>query len=394
MSSPKNIIYPYFWKIGIGISNYTDSTVSYAFYPIPYGYNDVLIKEYTPESIPELNKLLSYSAHNQNNPIKENQKNYATKLIQKMVIGAIKNQPLLIKNTSISIEYIFSFIEAHRHLICLDNIESIELSQIEAILNVNLELLIDNALKYNVNMAQDQVINLALIPYFLQNDFKAVINDTKKDVQNNVTPQHVGYKISLIDTNPQILFQFLAYLKDNNITKIEHSQLLIKQKYFAPYDIDTQENILSDLREFYELIPSLYDATVKEFFPKLYNRIRFFNDFDVLIVIVDFSRTQYLSLPSLTYYKLKRLEHVTNIPPSVHVFHEDDGNNLFKNDTHFYGTILFNNCNYEYMMSAQCQCDFIVESTPTISYIQKLLIKKLNDYFATICGDLFSPLIF
>lgn len=353
----------------------------------------MLIKEYTPESIPELNKLLSYSAHNQDNPIKENQKNYATKLIQKMVVGTIKKQPLLIKNTYIAIEYIFSFIRSHQHLICLDNIQSIELSQIENILNVNLKLLIDNALKYNVNMPQDKVINLAIIPHFLQNDFKAVINDTKKDIQNNVTPQHDGYKISLIDTNPHILFQFLTYLKDNNVTKIEHAQLLIKQIYFAPYTISAQEKILYDLKEFYALIPSLYDATVKEFFPTLYDRIKFFNDFDALVIIVDFSRSQYAHLPSLKCYKLKRLEHAANITPFIHVFNEIDGNNLFKDDFSFYGTILFDNCNYEYIAGVY-ECNFIIESTPTIYYIQKLLIEKLNDYFVTIGGEFLPSYIF
>ena len=62
----KTILYPSYWKIGIGIIDYQDKSIIFLLYPIRYELNDTLIKEINSNSKRPTNIIKSIGYYYEN----------------------------------------------------------------------------------------------------------------------------------------------------------------------------------------------------------------------------------------------------------------------------------------------------------------------------------------
>ncbi|MCA9459821.1 MAG: DUF4365 domain-containing protein [Nanoarchaeota archaeon] len=137
----KTILYPFYWKIGIGIIEYKETSISFILYPVRYDHNDTLIKEIGTKT--RLKKeFISIVGHYYKNPIKTYPKKYSYELIEKNIENSLKQQPILPKEKIVAIEYLFAFIDKYYKLLDLDLKNKYTVTEIHNSLNNFLPLLI------------------------------------------------------------------------------------------------------------------------------------------------------------------------------------------------------------------------------------------------------------
>lgn len=83
------------WKIGIAYSEYKDSTINYVLYGVPRGYNDLLVKEITPEVAQKLDtEGMLFTRCDNHNPIAGDPEGYARSLISNIVVDIVNERRL------------------------------------------------------------------------------------------------------------------------------------------------------------------------------------------------------------------------------------------------------------------------------------------------------------
>lgn len=350
----KDAIYPNYWKIGVAIHNYQDKSLSLSFYPISYELNDVQIKEFEHKydiQQSHIEDINSYAfrrisrANSRINPIKLHPQQYAYECIKFNLIGySNKLQiPLLIKNKSLAVEYLFDFVNN-----CYN--------QLNLLYGQSVYLLAD--------------IEGKLLEY--ENNAMSYYNHQKLLLSNGVDVV-IGNTISSFHLSEAK--QLITYLKEIGVSNIS------KNDYFSLASPESNDIIIIRKR-FYINIPEVYDLLVKTYFPNLVNELQFFNDFNLLVIVFDSSprnkRITGIELCEEHFY-LKSL----SASASKIIFYNNVDECPIKYNVYDFSTVIeIEGIHYKLQKTNGTQL-YQYERTPLMTFVHDLLKDRFTSYFET-----------
>ncbi len=387
----KNILYPNYWKIGFGIRTYNKNKVSFSLYPIHYNLNDVLIKEYKLKSQFYRQNAFTYIGHNMENPIKTRPIEYAYQLIEKDTLKVLEKNPLLVNNIFLAKEYIIAFIDEFYLVLGLEQFAlKYSVKDIEYSLNMFLPLWIESIISKSVTP------EIKLPPYLIdyiylhrsKENISKVSEKVKKDLSEGKQPT-LNLKFYSESYNISNVFHLIKYLKLINVNEIEREYKMpisITKRVYYKWETWSEEDTLKNIEVFYNHYSKIYDLLVKTYFPNLFSELQFFNNFNLLIVVIEFNSNAYERAPSIHLYKLNSTSPAEN---KIIVYNANDENTPShfqrENLSYFFNMNKIDIDGISYNLSDCCfsVMDFIYKKTPIYYSINNLLIERLKLYFET-----------
>ena len=383
----KNRLYPNYWKIGLGINMYLSKSIHFTLYPISYEFNDVLIKQYNTKDWSYLNNVLRYISHYTENPIKSRPQQYSYELIESDTKQILKEQPLFVKDQFIANEYILAFIDKFHTVLGLDlNVKEYKIADIELSLNIFLPLWIEQIVSNDKYSDKSEPILFVIDHIFFliyPEDIKRISEKVKEETDKSERPS-LNLKITSTSFNIDILFNLIAYLRQIGTNSI-------KREYDTKHEVDKtsyyiweawgEEKTIKNVKVFYNHFIRIYDLLVQTYFPNLKNDLKFYDSFNLLIVILDFSKIGNSYAPSIEHYYLKSNTSVNN---KTIVYNATENKLQLNRSSHrkyVDNDIVIEGCSYKLVSCSFSVLDFIYETTPILNSINELLKKRLNTYF-------------
>lgn len=126
----KQVLYPDYWKIGIGILKYVQGDISYILYPVEFKKTQTLIKEVKNGDYEDISKEMSHgnvllwAGLTSNNQISRQPTQYAYKLLEDSILRITGKQNFPIPDDFVAHEYLISFID--RYHVYLDMEKGLE----------------------------------------------------------------------------------------------------------------------------------------------------------------------------------------------------------------------------------------------------------------------------
>jgi hypothetical protein len=151
-ASIKEILYPNYWKIGIGITRYEISDMRYYLYPIEYKKEQTLIKEVVFDKNADIMQelfncnMLYFAVSGDNYEMRNFPLQTAYKGLEDSILGAISKYNFPIADDFIAHEYIISFIDRNHVYLDMDsNLKFYSLRELRYKLFVVLPMLAANS---------------------------------------------------------------------------------------------------------------------------------------------------------------------------------------------------------------------------------------------------------
>ena len=169
-----------------------------------------------------------------------------------------------------------------------------------------------------------------------------------------------------------IVKQLIQYLMDLNINEIN------RVNYFNILNMELID-IIKIRKEFYDKVLGIYDLLVKTHFPNLVNELKFFNNFNLLIITFDSSPRHKIitgvELGEQHYY----LQSSSSVSNKILVFPNMDNCPIKPNTFNFHDLIEIDGIQYKIKIAHGIflnQC----EHTPLMTFAHNLLKKRLTSY--------------
>lgn len=385
----KEIFYPEHWKIGLAYSEYTDNRLSYSMYPITYTQNDIQIKELDLIKAYKDRSVINYARFGLENPIKRNPVEHAYTYIIKDLVKIIDNNALLPLNEFVAHEYIIGFIDNYYEIFGLEKDQDrYSLEDLNKAIPGFLSLFIEEYLKQPKSFDISKVIqvdldsfNLHILPKKREIAFKTAKERWIKGEQS----KH-RYAFQSKKWNFKYLDNLINYLEKNNIPFV-HRLFDIKnfpqgRPYFR-WETYTREQAKTIITKIYSELPILYDNFIDEYFSKIKDKIKFFSNFNRLIINIKFNEsTIYPAIsPSEERIYLKNISNPEEKRLDVFLIGVDNPpitwQSLLKDTQTEY---IIDNNNYNFITASTGELDKIYETTPMKNYIYEVLRNRLEDY--------------
>ncbi len=383
----KNILYPNYWKIGVGISSYQDNSAQFTLYPVSYDLNDVLIKQYLSEDDLYLQKILSYIGFYRENPIKSRPKQYAYELIENKTKEVLESHPLLIKDPFIASEYILAFINKFYVILGLDygNTEY-SISEIEFSLNTFLPLWVQQTINKSEYKSRREPGFIVIDYIFVHTDPSAIqkISDKVREAIRKGKAPSIDLKIASTDFNMHILLNLIAYLRNSGITTIKReyeTRHQVNKTSFHIWEAWGEEKTMKNINVFYNHFIRIYDLLIQTYFPNLKKDLQFYNSFNLLAIVVNFSSDSVDPTPSIDYYYFKSQ---TNTENKIIIYNSAENEILLKRQNlrnYFTTGITIEGTSYRLVSLTSSILYFIYDETPIFNSIAELLKERLKEYF-------------
>ena len=219
----KQIMYPGYWKIGIGLNKYTNSELAYILFPISLLENDVLIKEIRKEDGFDLEKsflegkALIFATNSSGNPIKTKPQKYAYELIERDVFYVIKKSHAFVEDDFFGREYLASFSTKFYPLLGLENPpQQINVNDLLLGLNSIIHILIE---KKHSELNANDIINIdSTIKYSNKDRVIKTVLESKEFLSKGGT--HKTFQIYSEEFELSTVFECINFFRQKGIETV------------------------------------------------------------------------------------------------------------------------------------------------------------------------------
>ncbi len=350
--SIKNHYYFNTWKIGIALFECESNAISYIFYDIKNGKNDLIIKEIPIDEVRNFSVYTEMYRNCMENVIHNSPESYAISLIKHKTIEFIKGKSVLFQTPEIATEYIFDFIKREGNYI---------------------------------NLQQEEQYILPNIKERLEVKFPNIIN-------NNTFHYTTGHH----RINMNVVYGCICYLINNGVTLLERNYP-DKGNYANTgfvSDCYTSELAFEKLKYFYTRIPTLFDSYMEAMFPLLKSKICFFDGYDLVLVnliYTDSERERYHQDHYIVLHYLKA--HSNNaVQPEIIVslnyvdeIYSQNGISSHESLNYYFGFekyILHNEIKYEIFKQEGLDMSLFFGDYYIHNMLYHYLHERFKDYFA------------
>ncbi|MNK60633.1 hypothetical protein D3C87_797720 [compost metagenome] len=382
----KDILFPNSWKLAIALMMYERGSCNFFILPIPLSSNSPLILEVADsESISmdevfQKDKALLMMAHYQDNPIRENPKLLAIKLLQQEVFKVINNKRFAMDSIFLAKEYVFSFAFKFRFVLGYKNKPlEVDIRALKRIVFVLMPIIrelecgpstgdishyIDH---FAANRSQEYLTMLQKAEKKLSEGF--IPNPRLKMISRLFDLELLKYYLDFLEQNGLLMPKGdLLPMIDNNIVAS-----LVWESWVLPNMFDNLKKILLDF-------PKLYQALIDHRFPLLKKELDFFGEYSVILFL--FVPKYENDEPSLLYFKFSTKEkplrqillfhaNEENCPPLI----DDDFEKIWDR------SFDFDSCLHNLQQRGGYPLEFLITNTPMHRLINDILGKKIDAYF-------------
>lgn len=387
--SVKEVIFSGFWKISIAYTDFNDDRISYALIPIKYGDNNLLIREVSSMSPLVRDRLArTVTSHYVENPIKDKPVDYAFSLIKKETLEVVKNQSLKLVCEQLVFEYLIDFFDYTKRIIPLPDNENFSVLEYRKIITEYLPIWIE---EYNVFR------NRPLIDSSIYFDIEEVFWHTFDKDKDLITEKaKIRFKnkdfckLKIVDTSKVFSFKYiidsltlLQNLKTNNFNRPYPKKNYSNNSGFV-WSWYTPETAFEKLSFVFEELPKVYDLFIESFFPKLKTELKYYSEFKLLIVNVNYG-TDFKSFQDSPSIELFYLDSVQDIIPTTKVFLNSLDCPVIWDNNHEYfeNGVVIDNVKYNLKSCSGGRIEYLYDKFTLREHLYKTLEERFENYFKT-----------
>jgi Domain of unknown function (DUF4365) len=388
----KEVLFFNYWKIGIGIIEYSFSEISFFLYPIEYTKNELLIKVIKPGTRLDLitamtnREILVLVRNNRNNEIRENPFEYAYRLLRDDILRVIGEHNFIIDDIFLAHEYLISFIDRFYYLFGVEkDLKEYSLHNLKRVIYRILPIIIESDTSFaKGTTVANQDVEKYSSPSFIPT-FSKKIADAEKKISEDYKPEiRVVVKSSTYDIN--LIIYFINYLEANSLTTAcRQYEIKAPPAKIDPYKPATWDRqfIFNKLKVFFSNFLRIYQILIESKFPYLIKQLNIFNNCSLIVYILRFKDPQGnpLTKPYLEFYKLKSNR---IFDPKIIFFDEEEVGCFIDRKKY----LLEQNYTCE-VDNARCTIvgmggqplDFLFDKLPTYYLVNEMLLKNVEDFF-------------
>lgn len=391
----KNRFYPNTWKLGIAIYAYKQKSVSYALYPVPFGKNDVQIKEVDKNLHDHIqSEGLGFTAHYAENPIEQRSREYALEIVRSKTLKLLHGK--LLKHAGsdfLAREFVFAFVDRfhlqmglmQKNRYSIAEIENAYCAYLPHWLKATYGLLDSKGLNNFGNSVRDGVIR-----YFdpdriceIDRDERQVI---EKLVEGQMRTKSPIPQIIMGNTHLPIglFIEFFNFLKQTKVEierpykAMDFSRLKASSSWV--WNGLSKQDTDSNLRVFFENLSQVYDSIVKNNFPLLERELSLFSKADTTLISwkIRENYQDYQSGPTYELYYLK--SDAKEFERTVWNLSDEEKESIKKYDFRK-PELKFRGVDFRIIGILNSALDFIYEDTPMLNFVYKELESQVKNYF-------------
>lgn len=396
----KEIYFGKCWRIGIVINVFTENSLKYSLYPIPYDKNDVQIKFIDNNTYLEISRMGHSFIHCiDSNPIIENPQNFALEACVNLFKSVLDERKLKHPfNPILASEICFGIIDKFHTLFGLSSSEEYTSRDLRFAFFNYLPTWVDEAIKHliknNINDIKKKEDCLAkgnlgmVLPYYDPMMLSSYIID-KETISNNVN-EKIMYNSIFKNELPinskrcplkcfEEIINYLEELHEKSIKRM-FRKFDYKRAHFngsLTYNLLSKDDLLYNAELIYSVLPNLYDNFIELNFSELKNEIRFYNNFDIAIMAFELKeKYQDYESPKATILYLVSDEKVNNaieILPE-YLWEEVRKYDMRKNIYEYKGT------KYKVCVKENLIFDKLFKEFPLFNLLYETLKKRLEYY--------------
>lgn len=393
----KELYYNSCWKLGIAYNNYSEGRITYLLYPINYFKNDLQIKEISDKLKDELEGYLETSIGPMN-PIHFQPENYAKELVIKKVTEICDKKLLPLSNISLFREVLFGIIDNLHECLGLEIKNSYTIREIRHSFYTYLPTWVDEVLNNeNINLGYHPLFSPYIDPEFLlhqmsqekRKEIDKRVNERIRNCQFNNRNLILGTRNFPI----KLVSNFLENSSLNDFNEI--NRFYIPKNFDRPtnshysWSHNTPEEVLENIKIFFNEFPNVYDATIDYCFPKLKQELSFFSDFDTLIVVIEVhdnytsNNKEYSKwCPLIEYYYLRNEK--SDNEKDIKIFMKGRDHIPINREVSFKSKISIDDKSYTILKSeGPRKFRFIFDRLPMFDYLYETLSEKMKNLFMT-----------
>lgn len=379
----KHLLYADYWKLGCAYSDYGEKHVTYMLYPIVQYKNDVQIKILSPKVQNQLTKRgLSYTVSSifTENPFEAHPREYANEILKSKIEEIISKKRLLINNIYLTQEILFHFLDNYNEILGLERKNEYTTEEISDSIYLYFSIWLEEAVSRNyIRLKGNYYISLDSIPNILSKDTIAELNTVTKNRienrylhRNNFIIKSREYPLMFFSTLPTLINKFSIREFKRIYIPPDFGKLSKENNFiWSPY---SPEGILYNITKFYENLPLVYDSIIDEFFPTIKQEMKFFSDFNKLIVVVDLTQKM-IDGPMVEYYELLNEKSTVE---EIDVYMKGKDNVPIDFKVNFKSDIIIENKKYKLIRKNGSVLRFIFDDFPMYNYVYSILLEKIK----------------
>lgn len=390
-SSVKEILYPNYWKIGIGIVKYTFADIRYILFPVEYKKEQTLIKEVVFDENADIGlemmngNILVFESSKDISGLRDYPVQTAYKSLEDLILRVAGKYKFPIADDFIAHEYLISFIDRnHVYLDMEAGQNSYSLEELKYKLLKVLPVLFATELGFadwvtECNHSIDSYSSWKTSPHFK----KKFVDAIKKVKEDFVPKVKVTITSELYDID--LITNYIDYLQNKGFKsanrQYEQGQFdEIKWRNAIPFKQTWNKDILwKNAQLFFRQYYRLYDKYIESHFPYIQHLLQIIpaeSKTILLLLIGDVT----LGGPYLEIYFLRQNKPAKN---ELYFFTDTDADNPIDRRKFFLEDkweCIVNNKSYHITQMHVQTLDFMFEISPTYALINKKLQEKLKKF--------------
>ncbi|MBK8786974.1 MAG: DUF4365 domain-containing protein [Chitinophagaceae bacterium] len=389
--SVKQILYPNYWKIGIGIIKYEIGDVRYLLFPAEFKKSQILIKkvikgEYEDFMQEMYNRnILLLSSSKDDSELRLTPVSTAYKILEDDIMRTVKNINFPIPDECLSREYLISFIDKNQGYLDLNyQAEFYSLKDLKRKLYSILPMIAATSKNY-ADWVVDHNDDIDSYSHWKSSQsIKNRIADAIKLIDQNYSPK---VKVTMTSTlyNIELINYYINYLESKGISDV-HRLYAVNQFNNEMYGVDDwktwyKEPVWENTKLFFKKFYELYEKYILLHFPKLKNELQIIDSPETTIVhILHFDEIE-KSRPHLEIYYLR--PNIPKVGEILFYLNEDPNNPI---DRRRFGLECKSDCRIDGLEYNITQMhvqvlDFMFTLSPTYTLIKDTLEELLKKLF-------------
>lgn len=395
----KKTLYPNSWKTGFAYNSYTDKSVSFSLYSIPFGRNDVLIKEIDDKLEDEMRKI-GYTSYGylRENPVRIRPKKLARDQIQKRINEILQEK--LLKHASSEFlvrEFIFAFIDKFHIQMGLEKKDYYELLDIEKGFYEFLPFWTIEAINFLVETRRNGVISPAhalfgrsffdpslILASIMPRERETLAEKTKEDISKKTPLPYlpIGNK----DLSFKLFYESLASLRIRGTNEVKRPYL---PKDFSRFDHMASwvwnslspEALQKNLSIFFECLPEAYSQIVRSNFEEISKELPLFGNANLFVILLDVKPEvkTFADAPTVDFFAFYN-------PDSefvIKIINKKEATPPFSDlsFSQFHKEVKIDDKSLLMVAAFSSILDFIFEDTPMLNFVYKQVKGNLDSYF-------------
>jgi hypothetical protein len=399
--SIKEVVFHSYWKISITYIIFTDSSLSFAIIPIKYGDNDLLLREMNSMT-PIIRDRMARNviSYYQENPIKDRPVEFAFSLIKKETLEVIEKKHLQLLCNQLVFEYLTDFYDYAKSIFPIEFFGNIDVNKFFEIINSYLPIWVEEYHLFNKIQVKGSTLFLDIENIFwhtFEKDIKTITaKATLRFNENKLCNYNVSYgqDNSIYPSKPEFtinhVIECLEFLKNQKVHNFERPfpSKIYDDSFKFVWNWYTPETAFEKLKFIYNELPIVYDLFIESYFSKLDSSLKYYSNFDLMIVNVKYNLSYNSSLdsPGVEIFYLKSTENHT---PQTKLYLNSKGCPLDTRDfsEYYKNGVELDGVSYKMISCSWGVIDFLYDRLSLEKYLYKCLKERFEMFFKSLTKE-------